>query len=166
MHKWCVVYTQPQKEDVAFQNLIQQGFEVYYPRFKKIRRHARKVDEVLSPLFPRYIFVSIDTEVHAWRTVNGTRGVVYILSKDNVPQSMPYSVIESLKAKENENGIVPIESLSLFSEGDLVEITKGAFQGYKAHFEKFNGNQRAMILLEFLGRPMKVPISVGDIKPY
>src|SRR3989338_11141587 len=166
MHKWCVVYTQPQKEDLAFQNLIQQGFEAYYPRFKKLRSHARKVDEVLSPLFPRYIFVRIDTEIHAWRTVNGTRGVVYILSKDNVPQSMSYSVIESLQSKENENGLVPIEALSLFNQGDLVAITKGAFQGYKAHFEQFNGNQRAMILLEFLGRPMKVPISVGDIKPY
>lgn len=166
MHGWCVVYTQPQKEDVALQNLAQQGFEVYYPRFKKVRSHARKVDVVLQPLFPRYIFIRIDTDIHAWRSVNGTRGVAYILSQDNVPKSIPNAVIEALKNNENEEGLVPVESLGLFSKGDLVEITQGAFKGQKAYFENFSGKNRAMLLMEFLGRPMNVPVSVNEIKPY
>lgn len=163
---WCVVYTQPQKEEIALQNLMQQGFEVYYPRFKKVRSHARKIDVVLSPLFPRYIFIRIDTDIHAWRSINGTRGVAYILSQDNIPKRMPDAVIEALKLNENEEGLVPVESLGIFSKGDLVEITKGAFEGQKAYFEKFSGKDRAMLLIEFLGRPMKIPVSVGDIKPY
>jgi transcriptional antiterminator RfaH len=166
MHGWCVVYTQPQKEETALQNLIQQGFDAYYPKFKKTRSHARKVDKVLSPLFPRYTFVRIDPAVHAWRAVNGTRGVVYILTQDNVPKRMPDGIIEALKKNENEEGLVPLELLGLFTKGDLVEITKGALKGQKAYFEKFSGKDRAMLLVEFLGRPMNVPVSISDIKIY
>ena len=61
MITWCVAHTQPFKEVVAKQHLLGQGYKVYLPQFKKIRRHARKVEEVLSPLFPRYIFVGMDS---------------------------------------------------------------------------------------------------------
>ena len=51
--RWFVVYTQPLKETVAKQHLEEQGYDVYLPMFKKTRRHARRIDEVLQPLFPR-----------------------------------------------------------------------------------------------------------------
>ena len=57
---WCVARTQLLKELVAKQHLTEQGYEVYLPRFKKICRHARKVEEKLVPLFPRYVFVGKD----------------------------------------------------------------------------------------------------------
>ena len=108
MNKWFVAYTQPLKESVAKHNLEEQGYDVYLPMFKKTRRHARRVDEVLQPLFPRYIFVGLDLEIDGWRSVNGTRGVGYILLNDGHPVSMPTSVIDTLKSQENEQGIVPI----------------------------------------------------------
>ena len=85
MINWFVAHTHPLKEIIAQQHLLEQGFEVYLPRFKKIRRHARKVEEVLVPLFPRYIFIGMNMEVARWRSVNGTRGVSYLLTNYDRP---------------------------------------------------------------------------------
>lgn len=165
MEKWCVAHTQPQKEDVATKNLLDQDFEVYCPKFKKLRRHARRVDEILVPLFPRYLFVRIDMEVHGWRAINGTRGVQYLLVQDNKPRSVPDKVIEELKNQESNEGIVPIESLSLFTAGDKVEVLEGPLKGQIAYFDKFSDKDRSLILVEFLGRHMKVPITSSHIIP-
>ena len=56
--KWFVVHCYPNKESIAELNLQNQGFDTYIPRYKKLRRHARRVDTVFAPLFPRYFFVN------------------------------------------------------------------------------------------------------------
>ena len=98
--------------------MIEQGFESYLPRFKKIKKHARKVEEVLVPLFPRYIFVGMDLEFARWRSVNGTRGISYLLTNDDYPASLPDLVIQNLKSQEIAEGVVPVSSLFAFKKGD------------------------------------------------
>ena len=67
--RWYVVQTQVNGELKAAQNLMRQGFEVYLPCYLKRRRHARKIDLVSKPLFPRYLFVAIDVATQrAWRS--------------------------------------------------------------------------------------------------
>lgn len=157
MISWTVAYTQILKEKVAKQNLLEQEFEVYLPMFKKTRRHARRVDEVLTPLFPRYLFVGIDLEVAHWRSVNGTRGVSYLLVNDDRPVLIPNNIIEDLKARE-ENGLVPATSLLLFAKGDKVRILEGAFKDQVATFENLDSKKRVQLLLSFLGRETKVSL--------
>ena len=59
MRRWYVVHTQPQGESRAKANLERQGYEVYLPRCRKWRRHARRAEIVAAPLFPRYLFVRL-----------------------------------------------------------------------------------------------------------
>lgn len=157
MMKWYVAYTQISKESVAYQNLIQQGFEVYLPRFKKMRRHARKVEEVHAPLFPRYIFVGIDLDHEQWRRVNSTRGVSYILCTDeHKPAEIPTSIVQALKAQEISEGILPVSSLSIFEKGDHVRVLEGAFKDQVVVFDKLDDEKRVRLLLNFLGREIHV----------
>ena len=164
MKQWFVVHTQSCKENLAVQQLSQQGFEVYLPQFKKTRRHARKVHEVLAPLFPRYLFIGVDLETDRWRSINGTKGVAYILMNGDLPAVVPTDVIDNLKAQETNEGILPIGSLSLFSKGDMVRILEGAFKEYTAIFERLNDNQRVQLLLNFLGRTMKIVLPIYTIE--
>ncbi|MEI8321053.1 MAG: transcriptional activator RfaH [Alphaproteobacteria bacterium] len=159
MREWFVVYTHPQKELTSCQHLQEQGFLVYLPRFKKTRRHARKVEEVLSPLFPRYLFVNLDITKDLWRSINGTRGVSYIISQDSKPIPIPESVITELQAAETQEGLVPLEQLSLFQKGDSVSIQEGVFKGHTAVFEKMSDKDRVELLLNFLGRDTKITVS-------
>ena len=156
MNQWYVVYTQPSKELLAQQNLKDQGFDVYLPRFKKIRRHARKVEEVLAPLFPRYLFVSLALEAQGWRSINGTRGVVHLLTQNDRPSVVPAAIIESFKSQESTEGIVALNSLTNLVKGDKVRILEGAFEGLSGTVETMDDKRRVQLLLDFLGRGVKV----------
>ena len=158
MINWFVAHTQPLKELIAKQHLLEQGFEVYLPRFKKIRKHARKVEEILTPLFPRYIFVGMDLEVARWRSVNSTRGIAYLLTRDDYPAMLPTQVIRTLKSQEIIEGIVPVNSLNAFIKGDKVRVTDGAFKDQTAVFQGFDDKQRVQLLLGFMGREMQVSL--------
>jgi len=154
---WCVAHTHPLKEGVAKQHLIHQGYQVYLPRFRKIRRHARKVEEVLMPLFPRYLFVGMDLERDRWRSVNSTRGVAYLLMhQDFVPARVPAHVIADLRAQEIGDEIVPLASLVTFVKGEKVRILEGAFQDHVATFEGWDAKNRVQLLLQLMGREIKV----------
>jgi transcriptional antiterminator RfaH len=156
---WCVAHTQPFKEGVAQHHLLDQGYEVYMPRFKKICRHARKVEEKFVPLFPRYIFVGMDLSSARWRSVNGTRGVSHLLiSNDLNPTKVPASIIDDLRAQEIGDGIVPISSLVNFIKGEKVRILEGAFKDQMAIFESMDDQSRVQLLLTFMGREMKMTL--------
>lgn len=165
MISWCVAYTQPLKESLAKQNLLSMGYEVYAPRFTKMRRHARKVEEVLVPLFPRYIFVGMDLECAQWRSVNGARGVSHLLmSNDLKPSQVPCRVIDDLKHQEIGEEILPIASLVTFSKGDKVRICDGIFKDQVATFGALDDKSRVHLLLSFMGREMKTTFPVYAVE--
>ena len=73
--RWYVVHTQPNGEGRADLNLRRQGFATYLPRYARRRRHARRQEVVQRPLFPRYLFVTLDLARDRWRAVHSTFGV-------------------------------------------------------------------------------------------
>ncbi len=73
--RWFAVQTLPHREAGACLQLENQGYRVFLPRIRKTRRHARKLDTVLAPFFPRYLFIILDMNRDQWRSVNGTFGV-------------------------------------------------------------------------------------------
>jgi transcriptional antiterminator RfaH len=164
MISWFVAHTQPLKEQKAEANLVRQGFEVYLPRFRKIRRHARKVDEVIVPLFPRYLFVGMDIEAARWRSINGTQGVSYLLMNQESPAVVPTHIIDALKIQENAEGLVSVESLIVFSKGDKVRVLEGSFKDQTAIFEQLNDKNRVQVLLNFLGREIKVSLPIYAVE--
>jgi transcriptional antiterminator RfaH len=159
MISWCVAYTQPMKELIARQHLLDQGYQVYMPRFKKICRHARKVEEKLAPLFPRYIFVGMNLESAKWRSINGTRGVSHLLMNNNLnPAKVPTYVIEALRTQEIGDGVVTLTALSTFTKGESVRIMDGVFKDQVATFESMDDKSRVHLLLTFMGREMKMSL--------
>ena len=69
MTNWIVAYCHANAEKKAEINLRRQGFEVYFPKYKKVRRHARRIDTVIRPLFPRYLFVEFEKALTLWRSI-------------------------------------------------------------------------------------------------
>jgi transcriptional antiterminator RfaH len=156
---WCVAHTHPLKESVAQQNLLDQGYEVYVPRFKKICRHARKVEEKLMPLFPRYIFVGMDFASALWRNINGTRGVSYVvMGGENTPSKVPASIIHELQSQEVSEGVLPLSSILTFSKGEKIRVIEGVFADQMAVFESMDDKSRVQVLLTFMGREMKMAL--------
>lgn len=157
--RWYVVHTQSQAEDRALWHLQNQGFRCFLPRIRKLRRHARKVEPGLFPLFPRYLFVNFARETTRWRTINGTRGVVSLLANGPTPLPVPRGMVENLMAQCDESGITALSAFGTFTKGLKVRITSGIFTGQAGEIVLTRGHDRVQVLLHLLGvqTPVELP---------
>ncbi len=154
---WYAVNTQPRAEHTASFHLNRQGFQTYLPTYLKRRRHARRADTVAAPFFPRYLFVAIDVATQRWRSINSTIGVSHIVSTGDMPAPVPDQIIAELKKSENEHGLIELKR-PRFSPGDKVTVLDGAFADYGGIFEAETDEKRVAILLELLGRKVRVSL--------
>lgn len=153
---WYVVQTQVNSEARAEQNLLRQGYEVYLPRYLKRRRHARKVDLMAKPLFPRYMFVAIDMATQRWRSIQSTFGVSRLVTNGDDPAMVPEGVVHALRAREDDKGFIRLDSKPAFAPGDKVRVLAGAFMDSAGLFSGLADHDRVSILLEMLGRKVRV----------
>ncbi len=154
--RWYVVQTQVNGEAKAAQNLQRQGYDVYLPRYLKRRRHARKVDFTAKPLFPRYMFVAIDVASQRWRSIQSTFGVARLVSNGDYPAAVPDGVVDALKVREDDMGFVRMDVSPAFARGDKVRVLAGAFMDSAGLFNELADHDRVSILLEILGRKVRV----------
>lgn len=162
---WYVVHTQPQKEDLAVMHLRNQSYDVFLPKCHQVRHHARKKTVVLRPLFPRYLFISLNLVVQPWLSIESSRGVSYLLRRRNgEPIPMPEGVVERMKeAQSAQQEVVPLSSLALFRQGERLEIVEGSFVGNTAIYEKMTEGERVQLLLNILGREVRIALSVHQV---
>jgi transcriptional antiterminator RfaH len=164
MRRWYVVHTHPQAERRAHVNLIRQGFEAYLPCYLKRRSHARKIEKVPAPLFPRYLFVGIDPEVMRWRSIYSTFGVSHLISNGEMPAPVPEGVVEAIQARHGLDGLVRLDDPIPFRKGDRVEITQGALRDLSGLFQAESDDDRVFVLLELMGRPVRVRVPLAAIR--
>lgn len=161
---WHVAETRPRAEVVAQANLERQGFASFCPRFRKTRRHARRVDNLLAPVFPGYIFVAFDPRHDHWSPINGTTGVRRLVgSVAGAPYSMPEGVMSALFAR-CEGSVIQqmVPSLSL---GQQVRLSTGPFATALATIERLDDNGRVRVLLDILGGSVPTHVHVRDLEP-
>ncbi len=154
--RWYVVQTQPHCEAKAVWHLARQGFETYLPRYQKRRRHARRVETVTAPLFPRYLFVSIDRAVQRWRSIQSTVGVSRLVCNGDDPAAVADGVVAGLRRREDAHGFVRLEQGPRFAPGDQVRIVDGVFASCLGLFEAVSDGERVAVLLDLLGRKVRV----------
>lgn len=158
MKRWYAVYTKPGGERLAEGHLLRQGFEAYLPRLAMKRRHARRVTSVTVPLFPRYLFVALDIDAAPWRSVNGTIGVVRLVAFGDRPAAVPDDVIDEIRAREREDGVVDLQALRPFEPGEAVDIVDGPFRDRTGIFQCRTASDRVVVLLNLLGRDLPVQV--------
>ena len=163
MSAWYIVQTRPRDETRAQRHLVRQGFEVYLPRFAKKRRHARRTETVAAPLFPGYLFTRLDMERDRWRSINGTIGVNRLVCHGDRPAPVPDGVVDGLRAREDERGMLPLASLLVLERGARVRIVDGALSDRIGIYERMTDSERIVILLDFLGRAVRIELPMDAI---
>ena len=116
--RWFVAHTQPHAEAKATLHLNRQGFTIYFPRYLKRRRHARRIDTVAAPLFPRYLFVAVDLAAQRWRSIYSTVGVSRLVCNGDDPSAVPDGIVEALKSREDADGFIKLDYRPPFRPGD------------------------------------------------
>ncbi len=165
MTSWYLVYTHSGREELAMMNLHRQGFQTYLPQIMKKRRHARRVEQIRSPLFPRYLFVALNKMTSRWRSIQSTIGVSHLVSFGDCPIKVPECVVEDLLEKEDENGLLVFVPVDIIAPGDKVRILEGAFEERVGILDCLDDNDRVNLLLELMGRQVKIKTALHSIAP-
>jgi transcriptional antiterminator RfaH len=155
--RWYAVHCLSHREAAAAAHLQNQDFPAFFPRRRKTRRHARRIETVLVPFFPGYIFVTLDLSRDRWRSVNGTYGVARIVMQGEIPAAVPVGVVEALRSACDEEGVIHYESD--LKPGQRVQIVQGAFTELVGQLDQLDAAGRVRVLLDMLGRstPILLP---------
>ena len=160
--RWFVVHSLPHRESGAQFQLQRQGYRTFLPRRMKTRRHARKLENVLAPFFPKYLFVVLDLTRDRWRSVNGTFGVARLVMEGERPKPVPGGIVEALMAACDEREILRFDASAMLQVGERVQVLAGPFAEEFGLLERLDDRGRVRILLEIMGRrlPVEVPSSL------
>jgi len=170
---WYAVFCKPRGEATAEANLLRQGYATYLPRMVSERRKAGKWVASSEPLFPRYLFLQPRDAGHSLAPVRSTLGVTGLVRFGMQPAVVPAALIEELRACEAAasgdgamSGVAGQQTRrELFAPGALVKFMSGPFAGLEGIFGKASGAQRAIVLLELLGRMQDVSVERDWIVP-
>jgi len=152
MSYWAVAQCESCRERTAQRFLEQDGFETYLPIIKIGKRTV--------PLFPAYLFVKI---VHRWYSIENTIGVLQLLSSGDTPSRLDDKIITQIRSQER-NGIVKLPKPRGLQLGDRVVILRGAFFDRVGLYDGQSARDRQFVLLELLGRSVRVEIPRLDLR--
>ena len=130
MRQWYLLQFKSNSHHLAVRNLKRQGFETFIPLQEVTRRKASRFVADLRPLFPGYMFVSVETEAARWREINNTLGVSKLVSFNNSPKPLPLQLVSNLMRRcDREGKLLPPNT---FNSGDNVEVLTGPFANFAA----------------------------------
>jgi len=165
MHRWFLVLTKPASEQMALTHLARQGFHTYLPRLVRTRFQSGRRRESIVPLFPRYLFVRLESLRQSLGPIRSTRGVAGIVRFGEQAAEVAASVVEALTRRADPaTGLHRLETRPL-TRGATVSIVGGTFDGLEGVFEREEGEERAVILLTLLGRSTPVRLHPRFVVP-
>jgi len=164
MKNWYLIYTKPQKELVARENLERQDYEVYLPMARLRRVRKGKGTTRIEPLFPRYIFIRLDTKTDNWSPIRSTLGVSNLVKFGMYPSAVPEALIQLLSDRCDEEGIQDIAP-DEHKEGEAIRVLEGPMTGLEGVFLAKTSSDRVMVLLDIVGKHTRVSVATEKLGP-
>jgi transcriptional antiterminator RfaH len=158
--RWYVVQCKPRQDQRARENLQRQGYCCYLPTRKVERlQHGRK-REVEEPLFPGYLFISLDAVNNNWYPIRSTRGVSQIVRVREHPLPVQDEIIGMIRSRLED----PAPCVPCLRPGEHVLITEGCFSQFEAIFLANDGDQRVTLLLNVLQRDHQLSFPLASVR--
>lgn len=156
-NSWYLLYCKPREEERASRHLQNQGIKSFYPikRVEKIRKGVKSVKH--EPLFPNYLFVSLDPQTANFNAIRSTRGVASFVRFGNVYTQIDNGIIECMDSEfglDNQD----IDNTALPKAGDEVVIDQGIYQGLEAIFKVNDGLERSVLLIKLIEQQAELTI--------
>jgi transcriptional antiterminator RfaH len=134
-------------------------------------RKGKRID-VVEPLFPGYLFVNVEGCEQLVGSIRSTRGVRQLLKFGIEPLEIQSALIGDLRNRcysqidnQTENAQEgAVEKQAVFKQGQSVEITSGPFKDYQVIFKQFDGEARAIILLNLLNQQQELLVELEQLQ--
>lgn len=159
---WYLIQTKPRQELIAEKNLKNQGYVCYLPVLKVEKIQTSLLEIVEVPLFSRYLFIWLESvfESKSWAPVRSTKGVSNLVKFGQEPAKVHDELIDLIKSRELTNNKV----LPLFTPGQILQIEEGPFAGLEAIYKGMSSEQRVIVLLELMSKPVKIMLQLNAVK--
>ena len=160
---WYVIHTKPRQEQRALTNLQQQGYQCYLPMITLEKLARGRLNLVEEPLFPRYLFICLDNGRHGqnWAPIRSTIGVSGLVTFGSTPAKIDAELIALLQVEQAELDASPER---LFHKGEVLIVAEGPFAGLEAVYQMPSGDNRAMVLIELMGKSAQMQIAPASLR--
>jgi transcriptional antiterminator RfaH len=158
---WYVVKTKPRGEKLAQTSLQNVEVETFLPQIMQARRAGKRLQTVIGPLFPGYIFARFDLN-RSYRAVKYAHGVQTLVAFGGTLAQVEEPVIEFIRSKLHNGCVIPPSPS--FTPGQSVKIQNGVFQGLEGVFEReMEDRERVVLLIHALSYQTRVIVSFQDV---
>ena len=162
-YPWYVVRTKSRQELVALENLERQGYHCYLPKIRLKKPSVSKLVLDDEPMFPRYLYISVNPffQSKGSAPIRSTRGVHEMVRFGLEPAQINFEILRAIYERETAQRLQPEHP---FKVGDRVKFVHGPFAGLESIYQTQSGEQRSMILLELLNRPLRVQVPTAQLR--
>jgi len=141
-------------EETAEMNLKNQRIEFFLPRFTCGKREGKVI-------FPGYIFIKPKTG-DTYQSIRSTRGVNDFVRFEMAFANASDETIDDLK-KVVDLMNDRMDQTNLHQKGEEILIKSGPFKDFNGVFEKYDADQSAIVLINFLRHQQRVKIKAEMI---
>lgn len=158
---WYAIRVKPRFERAVYQNLAAKGYACFLPLYKERRRWSDRVKLVELPLFPGYLFCSLD--IRRRLPVLQTPGVLHFVSFDGEPAPVDGKEIHALQTAVSSGA--PLAPWPYLREGQRVMVARGPLRGLTGILLKVRDEFRLIISVTLLMRSVAVEIDREAVRP-
>lgn len=154
---WYLLFSKPRQETRAQMNLIQQGYSVFLPTLLVEKIASDRKIEIQEPLFPRYLFIRLDDVQSNWLPVRSTLGVSQLVRFGDKYCRVSDALVHGLMGAEQQRR-------NFLTTGDTIRVTDGPFKGLEGIYQKADGCQRVLVLMQLFSKPQTLVLPVTSVQ--
>jgi transcriptional antiterminator RfaH len=158
---WFALTVKHHHEKAVARALDGKGYPEFLPLYQSHHRSGGRLQPVLLPLFPSYIFCSFDPgQRFPILTIPGVGGIVGI---GKAPAPIPSHELECLSALLDSQR--PIEPFPFLSTGEEVSIDNGPLRGLTGIVVSCRGQYRLVVSVSLLQRSVSTEMDREWVSP-
>lgn len=162
---WFVVWTESRAEKRVESRIAAQGLEPWLPTLTERRRWSDRWKEVVSPLFPGYLFAR--GALAQLPSILRTAGVVSVVKNGRRPALLSDEFIRSLqRALETASlGASTITPTTEYEVGDEVLVREGPLAGLRGVVGQVRSARHLVVWIHAIGRGVAFTLGSALVSP-
>lgn len=161
---WLVIWTESRAEKKVEARISALGLSAWLPTIKERHRWSDRWREVISPLFPSYLFVR--ASLSDWHRVLTTPGVLTVVKHGEKPARLTDAFVTRLRAAIEREGTSPeaVTEVEQYNPGDEVIVQDGALSGMRGVVRERRSKRQIVIWVAEIGRGVALTIGSAMVK--
>jgi transcription termination/antitermination protein NusG len=156
---WFILHTMSRQEKALAQAMEAMDVPFFLPLRRQVRYHGRQRADVLTPLFPNYIFVrGTPYQVYQADRTKRVANIIQVFDQQRLD-----SEVRCVHLAISHTGELDIHPF--LRKGVRVEVKSGPLQGVRGLIEDRTRDNRLVLQIEMLGQATSIEIDGSLLEP-